>query len=282
MGLFSHAPLSLGISPCPNDTFIFHALLHGFVAAPAQIVPRIADVEELNRLAARREMDVTKLSLGAVPAIVEDYVLLSSGAALGFNCGPLVVAREPLPESAWRCARVAVPGLLTTANLLLTLHGGFNEIRQEMLFSEVMPAVARGDADLGVIIHEGRFTYQHLGLTKILDLGQWWEGAFRLPLPLGAIAVRRDLPGETALAVQEAIARSLAYAREHPLASRDFVRANAQELEESVTEAHIRTFVTDYSLDLGEAGKRAIEILVGLGAELTGKSIPKEGLFLPS
>ena len=272
--------LSLGLSPCPNDTYIFHALLHGLVPAPVAFRPHLADVEEHNGMARRKELDVTKMSLGAAARIMDDYALLASGAALGWGCGPLVVAREPLPSEAWATARVAVPGLLTTANLLLTLHGGFQGPRQEMLFNEVMPAVARGDADLGVIIHEGRFTYQRLGLTKLLDLGEWWEGAFHVPLPLGAIAVRRNVPLETARAVQTAIAASLSYARAHPQASGDFVRAHAQELEESVTRAHIETFVTDYSLDLGEAGRAAIEQLVGRAAMLEGLRIPPQGLFL--
>ncbi len=220
------------------------------------------------------------MSLGAAAHIMDDYALLASGAALGWGCGPLVVAREALPPEAWRTARVAVPGLLTTANLLLTLHGGFQGPRQEMLFSQVMPAVARGDADLGVIIHEGRFTFARMGLVKLLDLGQWWEGAFHLPLPLGAIAVRRDLPLQTARAMQAAIADSLAYARAHPEACKDFVRSHAQEMEESVTRAHIETFVTDFSLDLGEAGRRAIEALVGRAAALLGRELPARGLFL--
>ncbi len=233
------ASLSLGLSPCPNDTYIFHALLHGLTPAPVSFRPHLADVEQLNGMARRKELDVTKISLGVTTQIMEDYALLTSGAALGWGCGPLVVAREALPPDAWATARVAVPGLLTTANLLLTLHGGFQGPRQEMLFSEVMPAVARGDADMGVIIHEGRFTYQRLGLTRLLDLGEWWEGAFHVPLPLGAIAVRRDVPLEIARGVQAAIAASLAYARAHPQASESFVRAHAQELEESITRAHI-------------------------------------------
>lgn len=274
------ALLSLGLSPCPNDTYIFHALLHGLTPAPVSFRPHLADVEQLNGMARRKELDVTKISLGVTTQIMEDYALLTSGAALGWGCGPLVVAREALPPDAWATARVAVPGLLTTANLLLTLHGGFQGPRQEMLFSEVMPAVARGDADMGVIIHEGRFTYQRLGLTRLLDLGEWWEGAFHVPLPLGAIAVRRDVPLEIARGVQAAIAASLAYARAHPQASESFVRAHAQELEESITRAHIETFVTGYSLDLGETGRAAIEQLVGRAAALEGLTIPPQGLFL--
>lgn len=271
--------LSLGLSPCPNDTFIFHALLHGLVAAPATLRPYLADVEELNGRARSKELDVTKISLGALPYIMEDYALLSSGAALGWGCGPLLVAREPLPVSAWAGARVAVPGRMTTANLLLDLHGGFQGPREEMLFSEIMDAVSDGRVDMGVIIHEGRFTYEKAGLSKLLDLGQWWEDTFDLPLPLGAIVVRRDLPLRTARAMQVAITESLTYARAHPSASADFIRQHAQELSESVTRAHIETFVTDHSLDLGEAGRTAISRLLERAVALQGRAMPQD-IFL--
>ena len=272
--------LRFGLSPCPNDTYIFHALLHNIVPAPAALRPHMADVEELNTLAQKGQLEVTKLSLGVVAEVMENYALLSSGAALGWGCGPLVVARKGLTPGDWKNATVAVPGLLTTANLLLTLHGGFQGPRQEMLFSDVMPAVARGEADLGLVIHEGRFTYEKLGLTKVLDLGQWWEGEFHLPLPLGAIAVRRDMPLPLARRVQSAITASLAYANAHPDTSRDYIRSHAQEMDENVTRAHIKTFVTDFSLDLGASGRSAIEHLVGRAADLAGKKLPAEGLFL--
>lgn len=272
--------LSLGLSPCPNDTYIFHALLHGLVPVPAPVRPHMADVEELNILARQKALDITKISIGAVPEILRDYALLSSGAALGWGCGPLVVARKNLRPEAWRKATVAVPGLLTTANLLLTLHGGFQGARREMLFSEVMPAVARGEADLGLVIHEGRFTFERLGLVKVLDLGQWWEAEYSLPLPLGAIAVRRHIPLPVARGVQGAITASLAYANAHPDSSRDFVRVHAQEMEESVTSAHIKTFVTDFSLDLGSAGRAAVETLVARASVQAGTTLPAEGLFL--
>ena len=179
--------MTLGLSPCPNDTYIFHALLHHLVPSPAHFTPHMADVEELNALARQKKLPVTKLSLGVVPYIMDDYAIMASGAALGWGCGPLVVAREDLPEEKWKTARVAVPGLMTTANLLLTLHGGFQGPREEMLFSDVMDAVLTGEADMGVIIHEGRFTYADRGLVKLLDLGQWWEATYHAPLPLGAI-----------------------------------------------------------------------------------------------
>jgi Predicted periplasmic solute-binding protein len=170
--------LSFGLSPCPNDTYIFHAMLHGLVPVPAPLTPHMADVEELNNLARQKALDVTKMSLGATTEIMQDYALMSSGAALGWGCGPLVVARKNLKPEDWRNATVAVPGLLTTGNLLLTLHGGFQGPRKEMLFSDVMSAVSNGEADLGLIIHEGRFTYARQGLVKLLDLGQWWEAEF--------------------------------------------------------------------------------------------------------
>ncbi|MDR2819658.1 MAG: 1,4-dihydroxy-6-naphthoate synthase [Desulfovibrio sp.] len=274
-----NAQLSLGLSPCPNDTFIFHALLHGLVPSPVHIEPHFADVEELNTLTRQKQLEVSKISLGAVAHIMDAYALLNSGAALGWGCGPLVVARERLPQKTWRTARVATPGPLTTANLLLDLHGGFQGPRLPMLFNEIMPSVARGEADMGVIIHEGRFTYQRVGLKKILDMGEWWEETFRVPLPLGAIVARRDLPLRTARAMQTAIAASLAHARVHPDDPRNFIRAHAQELEESVTQAHIATFVTDFSLDLGAQGRAAIETLVGKAAALQGRRMPRE-LFL--
>lgn len=276
----SFQSLRLGLSPCPNDTYIFHALLHGLVPAPAALIPHMADVEELNTLARQGQLEVTKLSLGVVAEIMDDYALLSSGAALGWGCGPLVVARKELSPEEWKNATVAVPGLLTTANLLLTLHGGFQGPRREMLFSDVMPAVARGEADMGLVIHEGRFTYEKLGLTKELDLGQWWESEFHLPLPLGAIAVRRDVPLALARRIQGAITGSLAHANAHPEASREYVRAHAQEMADSVTQAHIKTFVTNFSLDLGAEGRAAIEHLAGRAAALSGKKLPEEGLFL--
>ena len=281
--------LTLGLSPCPNDTFIFHALLEGLVRVPApapwtghiRFAPHFADVEELNSLAVEGRLDVTKLSLGAVARIMDAYSLFSSGAALGWGCGPLVVAAKPLSPEQLATASVAVPGLMTTANLLLDLNGSFRGPRRELLFSDIMDAVAAGETELGVIIHEGRFTYASHGLVKILDLGQWWEGAYHLPLPLGAIAGKRSLPLPVALAVQAGIAQSLRHAWAHPEASRDFIRAHAQELDDAVTRAHIETFVTAFSEDLGPAGREAIATLVERSAARLGVQLPAAGLFWP-
>lgn len=256
--------IRIGLSPCPNDTFIFHAMLHGLagMAPGVKFEAHMADVETLNALALAGELEITKISLGVMPHINDKYALLSSGAALGWGCGPLVVAARPLEPEEMRMGSVAIPGKMTTANLLLSLTGQFRGPRREMIFSDVIPSVAEGKTDLGVIIHEGRFTYQNSGLIKILDLGQWWEQAYGLPLPLGAIAARRDVPSELAHAAQAGIRESLAHARANPGPALEFARQNAQELDYAVIRAHIDTFVTDYSLSLGETGKKAIAALM--------------------
>jgi len=272
--------LSLGISPCPNDTFIFHALLAGLVPSAEKIRPRLQDVEELNSLAIKGELDITKLSIGVLPFVLDEYVLLRAGAALGFGVGPLLVAREPLRVEDCRNLPVAVPGRFTTASLLLELHGAFQGARRELSFDQIMPALAAGECPCGVIIHEGRFTYQEKGLHKVLDLGEWWEGRYEVPLPLGVIAARRDLGRERIAALEEAIRRSLRYARLKPESCRDFVRRHAKEMREDVIAEHIKTFVTEFSLDLGPAGEAAVSMLVCEAAALAGKNCVPE-LFLP-
>ena len=264
--------LSLGISPCPNDTFIFHALLCGLVPSAETIRPQMRDVEELNKLAIKGELDVTKLSLGVLPFVLEEYVLLRSGAALGFGVGPLLIAREPLGIEDCQYLPVAVPGRLTTAGLLLELHGGFQGARREMVFSQVMPAVAAGECPCGVIIHEGRFTYREKGLYKVLDLGEWWERQYKMPLPLGVIAARRGLGRERIAELEAAVRRSLRCARLAPEACRDFVRGHAQEMDEEVIARHIATFVTEFSLDLGQDGEAAVSMLAYKAAALAGKN----------
>lgn len=269
----------LGISPCPNDTFIFEALLHGRVAAPFAVRPHMADVEELNSLARRGELEITKVSAGVLPLIIDRYIILNAGAALGRGCGPLLVGRRGLAEGERATARIATPGRLTTANLLLTLHGHFSGPREHLPFDQVMPALKEGRADLGLVIHEGRFTYAARGLTLVRDMGEWWEKETGLPLPLGVIAVRRDLGMERALAVQEAVAASLAYARSRPDIGRPFISAHAQEMDKAVMAAHIATFVNEFSEDLGREGRGAIRALLRAGAGETGVPLPDAPLF---
>lgn len=271
---------SLGISPCPNDTFIFEALLHGRIAAPFSVSPHMADVEELNGLAREGQLAITKLSVGVLPHVLDKYQIINSGAALGRGCGPLLVSRSDVAETARATGRIVTPGRLTTANLLLSLHGGFSGPREHMQFDQVMPALKQGRAELGLIIHEGRFTYASRGLRLVQDMGQWWEHDTGLPLPLGVIAVRRDLGLETALAVQEAVAASLAHARKYPDQGQAFIRAHAQEMDKRVMASHIATFVNEFSENLGREGRGAIRTLVEAGCREAGVPFPDAPVFV--
>ncbi len=269
--------LSLGYSPCPNDTFIFHALVHGLVAAEGlAFEPRLEDVETLNRLAAEAVLDVTKVSYGAIPHLVRDYVLLRSGGALGRGCGPLVVARREVDPAELAGMRIAIPGRSTTANLLLRLFAPDAAPGIELVYSDIMPAVARGEVDAGLIIHESRFTYPQHGLVKVVDLGEWWERTTGLPIPLGGILARRDLGADTIRAVDDAIRRSVEHAFADPAASRPYVRAHAQEMEDAVCQQHIDLYVNHFSADLGSDGERAIRELFARAraAGIIGEDVP--------
>lgn len=254
--------LTLGFSPCPNDTFIFHALVSGLVGAEGLgFAERLEDVETLNRLAAEGALDVTKVSYGALPHLLREYVLLRSGGALGRGCGPLVVARQGFDAARLAGARIAIPGRHTTANLLLRLFAPGAAEGVEMVYSDIMPAVARGEADAGLIIHESRFTYPQHGLVKVVDLGEWWEETTGLPIPLGGILARRSLGDETIRAIDGAVRRSVEHAYAHPDAWRDYVRAHAQEMDEAVQRQHIDLYVNRFTIDLGNEGEHAIHEL---------------------
>lgn len=255
--------LSLGYSPCPNDTFIFHALVHGLVPTLGFAVrERLEDVETLNRLALDGVLDLTKVSYHALGHLRGRYALLRSGGALGRGCGPLVVATTGTSMAELRGKRIAIPGELTTANLLLQLFGeGYREV-MAMPFDRIMPALRAGEAAAGVIIHESRFTYRDAGFHAVQDLGTWWEAETGLPIPLGGILARRDLGATLIGAVDGAIRASIAYARTHPAAGRAYIRTHAQELDDAVTAAHIGLYVNDFSLDLGDEGVRAVETLL--------------------
>jgi 1,4-dihydroxy-6-naphthoate synthase len=257
--------LTLGYSPCPNDTFIFHALTKGLVPWPGGLDVTLADVEELNGLAAQGALDVVKVSTAAAAGILGEYVLLRAGGAMGYGAGPVLVAGEGRTLQSLDCGRVAIPGERTTANLIFGLccrDAGISVRRMPMVFDEVMPAVEAGLVDAGVVIHEGRFTFGERGLIRVLDLGAWWEAYTGLPIPLGAIAIKRSLGEDVARRMNEAIRQSLLFARNEPEAGRDYIRKNAQELSEEVVQTHIETFVTDYSLDAGEAGVQAVSRLL--------------------
>ncbi|MDG5469336.1 1,4-dihydroxy-6-naphthoate synthase [Deltaproteobacteria bacterium IMCC39524] len=255
--------LSLGYSPCPNDTYIFYALTHNKVAIPGhRIEQRLEDVETLNQLALDGLLDLTKISYHALGHLRDRYALLHSGGALGRGCGPLVIAADSTDMQALRGKRIAVPGKLTTANLLLQLHGSGYENLLILPFDQIMSALQSGAADAGVIIHESRFTYQQAGFHEVLDLGAWWEADSGLPIPLGGILARRDLGETTIRMADEAIRRSLEYAKLHPQEPRSYIKQHAQELENEVIDAHINLYVNDFSLTLGDEGIMAVETLL--------------------
>lgn len=251
--------LRIGYSPCPNDTFLFDALIHQKIDTEGlTFEPELADVEALNEMAFNEVLDITKLSYHAYAYVLDKYILLQAGSALGNNCGPLLVAREAIPEEAISDLQVAIPGKYTTANFLL--HWAFPDLkkRKALLFSEIEDAVVRGDFDAGLIIHENRFTYQDKGLVKLVDLGERWEQQTGLPIPLGGIVVRRSLDTELQQRINRVLRRSVRYALEHPEDSMDYVRQHAQAMEPAVMQQHIQLYVNDYSVDLGEKGRAAI------------------------
>lgn len=255
--------LSLGYSPCPNDTFIFYALVNGRLSnCPLSVEERLEDVETLNQLALDGRLDLTKISYHALGHLRNEYALLRSGGALGRGCGPLVVATAPRTMSELRGRRIAVPGQLTTANLLLQLYGEGYDNLIVLPFDRIMPALREGRAEAGIIIHESRFTYRQAGFHEVLDLGAWWEEETGLPIPLGGILARRSLGKGTITLADAAIRRSLEYAYDHTEEPRDYIRQHAQELDDAVIDSHIDLYVNDFSLDLGEEGINAVEILL--------------------
>jgi 1,4-dihydroxy-6-naphthoate synthase len=255
--------LTLGFSPCPNDTFMFYPLVHGLVdTAGLSFRERLEDVETLNGLALKGELDVSKVSYHALGHIRDDYALLRSGSALGRGCGPLLVAREKLDPTELHTRVIAVPGRYTTALLLLRLFDPRLVNFLVMPFNEVMDAVSSGIADAGLIIHESRFTYQGFGLHKLLDLGEWWEGETSLPIPLGGIVARRSLGTNTIAIIERALRDGVEYARNNPAAATNYIREHSQEMSAEVCAAHIGLYVNDFSANLGEEGERAIAELL--------------------
>lgn len=251
--------LSLAYSTCPNDTFIFHALAERLVDMRGLAFKiDLADVEALNRAAATGVYAVSKLSFAAIGHLQGRYRILESGAALGRGCGPLIVARPDFDPARLAKARIAVPGLWTTANLLLGLYLGKNRPVQAMPFDRIMPSVAEGKADAGVIIHEGRFTYPDYGLDCLVDLGEWWENKTGQPIPLGAITVRNDLDPALSGRINAVIRDSIEYAYANPEASDAYIRTHAQEMEPVVIRQHIELYVNQYSIQLGAEGRRAV------------------------
>jgi len=255
--------LQLGISPCPNDTYIFAPLLQELIDLhPYVFQSRLADVQELNEAVCALELDVAKISMAVYPQVREHYRLLSCGGALGRGCGPLLVTDRPRDIKDLTDVSIAVPGKLTTACMLLLAHGGFRGRLEVMRYDKIMSAVACKEVQAGVIIHEGRFTYPEHGLHLVLDLGAWWEEATGLPIPLGGIVVRRSLGPDFAAWMEEKIRASLDYARRHEAQIWPFIHQQAQEMGEQTIRDHIQTFVNDFSRDMGKDGWAAVRAVV--------------------
>lgn len=273
--------LSLGFSPCPNDTFIFDAMLHGRVDTEGlRFTPVMEDVEALNRRAFAGELAATKLSYHAFAHLLDRYALLGAGSALGNQCGPLLIARKPMSEAEINAARIAIPGKMTTANFLLSLAYPAAQNKFELVFSDIEQALLRDEADAGLIIHENRFTYEQKGLVRLLDLGEHWETTTGLPIPLGGIAVRRDLPTSVQQTLNRVLRRSVEYAFAQPESVMPFVRQHAQAMEESVMKAHIDLYVSKYTIDLGRDGRAAVEQMFRIAREKGILTVQREDIFV--
>ncbi len=256
--------LTLAYSPCPNDTYIFAALTNGLLDGAPQVNVELADIDKLNDAAAHGRFDLVKVSYGAIPYVADNYRILRAGGAVGRACGPLLVARpEASPPLFADFARrtIAIPGERTTAFLLLQLALGRRPKVLPMRFDEIVPAVAAGRVDGGIIIHESRFTYRDAGLIAIADLGEWWENMTKLPIPLGAILVRNDVPIDVARSVDDAIRASLAFARANEPAVMPYVRAHAVEMSDDVMRQHIALYVNEFTEDVGANGIDAVHAL---------------------
>jgi len=258
---------TLGFSPCPNDTFIFYALLNDRTDSRGYgFKPRIEDVETLNNLALKQTLDITKVSCHVYHHVSDHYTFLSSGGAFGRGCGPLIIARNQLTKKELTGKKIAIPGEMTTAFLLLKLFfqsetGSQTFDPVPMIFHEIPGAVKDGRVDAGLIIHESRFTYHSLGLSKIIDLGEWWETETGLPIPLGGIIARKSL-GAVIQTMQDLIRESIIYSKAHTQEALPFIRQYSRELSDEVIKSHINLYVNDYSLDMGEEGRAALTELI--------------------
>ncbi|HKK42552.1 MAG TPA: 1,4-dihydroxy-6-naphthoate synthase [Bacteroidales bacterium] len=260
--------LTLGFSPCPNDTFIFDAMVHGRIDTEGlEFDYFLADVEELNRKALDSGVDITKISYHAYTRVADNYLIMDAGSALGHHNGPLLISKRIIRPSEIPGLRIAIPGKMTTANLLFSIAWPDALNKTEYLFSDIEDALLNEEVDAGLIIHETRFTYFRRGLHKIADMGEYWEKKTGLAIPLGAIVINRRIPVDVALKVNRVLRRSLEYAYRDSVASYDFVAGNAKEMDSSVMNSHIKLYVNEYSLDLGEKGKNAILGLYRIAGE---------------
>lgn len=273
--------LTLGYSPCPNDTFIFDAMIHQRIDTEGlEFEVQLGDVEQLNQKAFANELNITKLSYHAYAYLISNYALLTSGSALGNNCGPLLIAKTAISKEALNTKKIAIPGKYTTANFLLSLAFPEAQQKQEMLFSSIEQQVLEEQVDAGLIIHENRFTYQDKGLVKLIDLGEWWEQTTQLPIPLGGIVVQRQLPLEVQQKINRVLRRSIEFAFENTEASLPYVRAHAQEMDLAVIQQHIALYVNDFSVDLGTKGKAAIQHLFDTAVQVGLIEPPNIDIFV--
>ncbi|WP_426326988.1 menaquinone biosynthesis family protein [Pedobacter sp. R-06] len=280
--------LTLGFSPCPNDTFIFDALIHHKIDTEGlEFEVSYDDVETLNQKALRGELDITKLSFHAFAYVANQYALLDAGSALGFGVGPLLISKNHFDgendaalQTPGSKLRVGIPGKYTTANFLLGIAYPHLQNKQELVFSEIESALLGEQIDLGLIIHENRFTYQDKGLTKIVDLGDYWEKLTGCAIPLGGIVINRNLDREVQLKVNRLIRQSVEFAFAHPKSGIDFIRQHAQAMEESVMYKHIELYVNKYSINLGEEGRKAVDTLFKLARERNIIPAIQENLYI--
>ena len=276
--------LTLGFSPCPNDCFMFDAMVHRRIDLEGlEFDVRMADIEALNAAAFAGQIDVTKLSFHAYAYCIGNYVLLDAGSALGRNCGPLLISKREISrdDGAGGDLQIAIPGKYTTANFLLSLAFPRATRKSQLLFSDIEGAVLDGTMDAGLIIHENRFTYAAKGLRKIIDLGEYWESETGAAIPLGGIVINRALPEDVQQRVNRVMRRSVEFAFANRTASLPFVRANAQEMSEDVMYQHIDLYVNEYSVDLGREGRRAVEVLFERAKGVDVIPAAAADLFLP-
>jgi 1,4-dihydroxy-6-naphthoate synthase len=277
--------LTLGFSPCPNDTFIFDALIHHKIDTEGlDFEVFYDDVETLNQKAFRGELDITKLSYHAFAYVADKYVLLDAGSALGFGVGPLLISNVEFSisdlEKASDTLKIGIPGKYTTANFLLGLAFPDATNKQEVVFSGIEDAVLQGKIDIGLIIHENRFTYQDKGLKKIIDLGDYWEKRTGCPIPLGGIVANRNLPADVQHKINRVLRKSVEFAFANPKSGLEFIRSHAQEMSEEVMYKHIDLYVNQYSVDLGDEGKKAVKLLFDTAKEKGVIPEIKEELFI--
>jgi 1,4-dihydroxy-6-naphthoate synthase len=273
--------LTLGFSSCPNDTFIFDAMVHGRIDNEGlEFDYFLADVEKLNRKALNSEVDITKISYYAYAYAAKNYLILDAGSALGHRNGPLLISKQLYNPSDLVNLRIAIPGKYTTANLLFSIAWPDAINKVEYLFSDIEEALLKDEVDAGLIIHETRFTYYKRGLHKMADMGEYWENLTGLPIPLGAIVIKRNIPEDISLKVNRIIRRSLEYAYYDSFASYDFVAGNAKEMDSTIMNNHIKLYVNDYTIDLGKDGKEAVSEMFRIAGEKGVIPVLPERIFL--